>query len=249
MTSTVPFALTGKLASGTTDASPRITAHLPKEPSGLGLIVLPGGGYSHLAEHEGKAYAEYFAARGVSCFVVEYRLGSAGHRHPAMLEDALAAMETVRARADEWGLRSLGVIGSSAGGHLAATTMTAYDRYESQQILRPDFGILCYPVIHTRGEHAHAGSRQNLLGTEPAEVLIDAVSPLLHVNAQTPPCFLWHTGEDKSVPVENSLDYVKALRKHHVPFSLHVIPRGSHGLGLRADFTWADEALRWMKTL
>jgi acetyl esterase/lipase len=239
----------GKLPSGSTSPAPRITPYLPDVPNGLGLLVFPGGGYQGRAEHEGKGYAEWFAARGVACFVVEYRVGPDGFKHPAMLEDALAAMAVVREHAEAWGLRRLGVIGSSAGGHLAAMALTAYTRYGNPENLRPDFGILCYPVILTRGELAHAGSRNNLLGPNPSDELINAVSPAQHVDANTPPCFLWHSGEDTSVPMENSLAFAAALRKHGVPHALHLIPKGRHGLGLAADFPWAEEALRWMRGL
>ena len=159
--------IVGALSAGTTDPQPRIECWVPEgEHTGIGIVILPGGGYGGLADHEGTGYAEHFAAAGIACFVVEYRLGSAGFRHPAMLEDALAAMQTLRSRAAEFGVDpdKLGIMGSSAGGHLAAHTLVAWDEYESDVVLRPAFGILCYPVISSRGPHVHEGSFRNLAG-------------------------------------------------------------------------------------
>jgi acetyl esterase/lipase len=242
--------LIGHLPGAQTDPQPPIQVY-PADPqarTGVGLIIFPGGGYGMLAEHEGRGYAEYFAAHGITSFVVTYRLGSAGFRHPAMIEDALAAIHTVRQAAEQWGINParIGVIGSSAGGHLAAHSLVAYNRYRGAVSLRPDFGILCYPVIDVLGPHSHLGSRTNLLGSDPTEVQIDAVDILKHVSAQTPPTFLWHTVEDAAVPVENSLLLASALRAHGVPFELHIYERGRHGLGLGAEFTWAADALRWI---
>ena len=245
--------LIGRLASSTTDAAPRITLYppAPERRNGMGLIIFPGGGYGGLADHEGKGYAEFFAEAGITCFVVEYRLGSQGYRHPAMLEDALAAVATIRARADEFGLSAdrIGVMGSSAGGHLTAHALVAWHQYESDVSLRPDFGILCYPVIDMAGEYAHVGSRRNLLGEDPSEELMHRVSCHEHVSAETPPCFLWHKCEDGSVPVENSMQFAAALRRHGVPFELHVYPRGRHGLGLNTDLPWGRDCVRWLVEL
>ncbi|MCE9614211.1 MAG: alpha/beta hydrolase [Lentisphaerae bacterium] len=242
--------LTGSLASGTTHPSPSLACWMPEHKgSGLGLIIFPGGGYGGLAEHEGRGYAEHFAKAGVACFVVTYRLGSAGFRHPAMLEDALAAIGTVRAHASELGVdpNRLGVMGSSAGGHLAAHAMGAWDRYASDVSLRPDFGVLCYPVILARGAHGHAGSMRNLAGDQASEALLESLSCERMVSATSPPCFLWHTGDDGAVPVENSLAMAQALRRHGVPFELHIYPKGAHGLGLGAPYGWAADCLRWMQ--
>ncbi|MBT4497591.1 MAG: alpha/beta hydrolase [Gemmatimonadetes bacterium] len=243
--------LTGRLKNGLTNPAPPIDCYLPEpdQRNGIGLIIFPGGGYGHLAEHEGKGYAEHFAAAGITCFVVSYRLGTDGHRHPAMLEDGLAAIAEIRSRADEFGIAPsrIGIMGSSAGGHLTAHLLVAYDQRESSISLRPDFGILCYPVITTTSPHAHAGSRANLLGEDPSPELIEEVSCELHVTPQTPPCFLWHTGEDLGVPAENSMLFAASLRKQSVPFELHIYHKGGHGLGLGADFPWAIDCLRWIK--
>jgi acetyl esterase/lipase len=232
--------------------------------TGASMLILPGGGYGNLAEHEGRGYAEWFAARGINAYVLKYRLGSNGYRHPVMLNDAARALRMVRAFARRDGLdpARVGVIGSSAGGHLASTLGThfdstkpggpaleagdAYDRESS----RADLVILCYPVI-SLGEFAHAGSRKNLLGATPAPALVQALSNELQVTKDTPPTFLWHTVEDKAVPVENSLLFASALRRAGVPFSLHIYEKGAHGLGLgrpdRPAPPWAEQLLYWFK--
>lgn len=245
--------LTGSLPHSKTDPSPRIESYLPASDkrSGVGLIIFPGGGYGGLAEHEGKDYAEFFRNEGICCFVVSYRLGSQGFRHPAMLEDALSAVHEIRNQADSLGLKpnKIGVMGSSAGGHLAAHSLVSYGTIESPVSLRPDFGILCYPVIAMSGEHCHTGSRANLLGDHPSEELIREVSCDDLVTAQTPPCFIWHTYEDAGVLFENSLLFAAALRRNGVPFELHIYHKGRHGLGLNADFSWANDCLRWINDI
>lgn len=243
--------ITGMLPGATTDAAPAIACYLPPvaERNGVGLVILPGGGYRGLAEHEGKGYADFFVQAGICCFVVTYRLGSNGYRHPAMVEDALAAIHTVRSRAAEWGIDpgKIGLMGSSAGGHLTAHTLVAHKRYATDSSLRPDFGILCYPVIKMRGDFVHEGCRSNLLGETPSEALIDEVAVDELVTGDTPPCFLWHTVEDAAVPVENSMIFAAQLRKHGVPFELHIYPKGRHGLGLNTDLAWGTACLRWIQ--
>ncbi len=241
--------ITGRLKSGKTAPSPAIECWLPeKDHKGIGLVILPGGGYGRLAEHEGRGYAEYFAKAGIACFVTSYRLGTEGFRHPAMLEDALAAICTVRSSAREYGIdpHRIGVMGSSAGGHLAAHTLVAWDRCESDISLRPDFGVLCYPVITSRGPYAHTGSMHNLAGDNPPPDILDELSCERHVSSDTPPCFIWHTGEDACVPLQNSILFASALREHGVPFELHLYQKGGHGLGLAAPFGWGSECLRWI---
>jgi len=240
----------GSLDSGQTGPSPDIVCRAPEKPgSGIGIIIFPGGGYGCLAEHEGEGYARYLADAGVACFVVQYRLGSQGHRHPAMLEDALAAIATVRSRADEFGVdpTKLGVMGSSAGGHLTAHALVAWPQYESAVSLRPDFGILCYPVIASQGPFAHKGSMGNLAGPDAPVELLDTLSCEKQVTEDTPPCFIWHTGEDAGVPLENSMMFASALRQCGVPFELHLYHKGRHGLGLGAPFDWGRECLRWLE--
>lgn len=237
----------GVLPGATSGPRPEIACWPAKgTATGAGLVIFPGGGYGKLAEHEGAGYAEYFSAAGIASFVVRYRLGTEGHRHPAMLEDALAAINQVRLRAADFGVdpARIGVMGSSAGGHLAAHTLVAWRAYG--EAVRPDFGILCYPVILAQGEYAHRGSMFNLLGENAAPEALAAVSCASWVDGRTPPCFLWHTGEDEAVPQENSLAFAAALRRNGVPFELHLYPKGRHGLGLDTDFDWGGECLRWM---
>lgn len=241
--------LIAHLAYATTNPAPEVECWIPEtNPNHIGLIILPGGGYRNLAGHEGAGYAEFFCKAGIACFVVTYRLGSDDHRHPAMLEDALAAIETIRSQADVFDIDpdKLGIIGSSAGGHLAAHTLTAWQHYESHVSLQPSFGILCYPVILSSGDYAHAGSMQNLAGESPSAELLDSLSCDQQVSAQTPPCFLWHTVEDASVPVENSFFFATALRQHNIPFELHIFDKGRHGLGLDTPFDWSNACLRWI---
>ncbi len=245
------FSLHGTLPSGTTNPAPAMQAWLPDEAdrNGAAIIIFPGGGYQRHAEHEGKGYAEYFAAAGYACFVTRYRVAPDGAQHPAMLEDALAAVHAVRSRAEEFGLdpNRIGVMGSSAGGHLTAHCLTAWDQYSEEISLRPDFGILCYPVISMKGPHRHAGSAQKLHGGEPTDEQAAATSPELLVSPQTPPCFLWHTREDGSVAPMNSLLFAQALERAGVSYELHVYKHGGHGLGLNAEYDWAGACLDWLR--
>lgn len=242
---------------------PTITACLAPadKATGAAVVVLPGGGYGGLAPHEGVVYADYLNTLGIHGFVVEYRLGPNGYKHPSMWQDATRAVRMVRARAKEWGVDTnrVGIMGSSAGGHLASTVLTHWDQGDpasedliERQSSRPDLGILCYPVVTMR-ELTHGGSRSNLLGETPSQELIDYLSSEMQVNAQTPPCFLLHTFEDQSVPVLNSIDYAQALARHGVPFEIHVYERGLHGIGLgcyqfdpKRLHPWVGELGRWL---
>lgn len=241
----------GTLSCGTTNPNPEIRCWIPEQnPDGIGLIIFPGGGYGMHADHEGSGYAEHFSKLGIACFVVSYRLGPQGFRHPAMLEDALAAIYTIRSNAKKFGVNPdrIGVMGSSAGGHLAASAMILSKQYSCDIPLRPNFGILCYPVI-TSGEYTHRGSINNLLGENPDAHLLKLLSLEQQVSPDTPPCFIWHTADDQSVPFENSLLLASSLRRNNVPFELHVYPHGRHGLGLAAPFPWADACLQWISGL
>ena len=224
------------------------------------VVICPGGGYHHLSKHEGEDYASFFAMHGVTAFVLKYRLGTDGYRHPAMLHDAARALRTVRANAEKWNINpvKIGIVGSSAGGHLASTLMTHFDYGDSisndpieKVSSRPDFGILCYPVI-SMGPLTHSGSKNYLLGENPSPELVDLLSNEKHVTKDTPPCFLWHTSEDKSVSVENSIEFAHALAKNNVPFDLHIYQQGRHGLGLadKYPFTnahpWTKDLLYWL---
>ena len=229
--------------------------------SGSAIVICPGGGYGGLASHEGATYAQFLQQQGINGFVLKYRLGSAGYRHPIMLGDAARALRTVRANAKQWKIDpdKIGIMGSSAGGHLASTLLTHFDAGNPQAndpidriSSRPSLGILCYPVI-TLGEFTHRGSKRNLLGDKPAAELVELLSNEKQVTGNTPPTFLWHTVQDKAVPVENSLQFATALRKAGVPFALHVYQKGRHGIGL-ADkppfkniHPWAKDLVFWLK--
>ncbi len=242
---------------------PTLTVFLPAEGAGTGaaLVICPGGGYGGLAPHEGAGYAEWLAKNGVAGFVLKYRLGSGGYHHPAMLNDAARAIRLVRSRAAEWKLdpQRIGVMGSSAGGHLASTILTHFDAGQADAAdpidrvsSRPDLGVLCYPVI-TMGEFTHGGSKKNLLGENPSPELVDLLSNEKQVTKETPPTFIFHTAADSGVPVENSLLFAEALRKNHVPFDLHIYEKGGHGMGLGPQrdkgiyHPWAADCLYFLK--
>ena len=234
----------------------------PAKATGAALVICPGGGYARLAPSEGAHYARFFNEYGIACFVLQYRLGPDGYKHPAMLQDAARAMRTVRAKAGEWKLdpKRIGIIGSSAGGHLASTMVTHFDSGKAdatdpieRESSRPDLGILCYPVI-SFGEFAHKGSRNNLLGDNPSPELVKNLSNELQVTKETPTCFIWSTEEDKVVPVENSIMFAEALRKAGVPFDLHIYEKGPHGLGLGSKqwnpsnrHPWTADCVYWLK--
>jgi acetyl esterase/lipase len=257
-----PAGAPGALGNSSNDV-PTLTAYLPDatNATGAAMVICPGGGYAHLAPHEGNDYALWLNQHGVTCFVLKYRLGSSGYHHPAMLNDAARAVRWVRAHADQYKIDAhrVGIMGSSAGGHLTATLLTHFDDGGTnatdvieQQSSRPDLGILCYAVI-SMGEFTHKGSHNNLLGTNTTPELETFLSNELQVTTNTPPCFLWTTFEDKTVPMENTLMFAAALRKNHVPFDLHVYQKGGHGMGLKdkAPFTnphpWANDCLFWLK--
>jgi acetyl esterase/lipase len=220
------------------------------------VVICPGGAYRQHASHEGKDYAEWLASHGVACFVLHYRLGAQQHRHPAALHDLARATRFIRVYAPKWNIdpRRIGVMGSSAGGHLASLLMTDPNIYAlkgtdliDRQSCRPDFGVLCYPVI-SMGNYAHTESRTNLLGPAPTKELIELLSSELHVTDYTAPCFIWHTAADTSVNVENSLRFASALRRSKVAFELHVYETGPHGMGLNTSHPWAEACLSWLRS-
>ena len=251
-------------ALGKTDNDiPTVTPCFPEpgRANGTAVVICPGGGYGHLAPHEGNDYALFLNQYGVTGFVLKYRLGSNGYHHPRMLEDAARAVRLVRAKAAEWKIdpKRVGIMGSSAGGHLASTLLTHFDSGNPQasdpierQSSRPDFGILCYAVI-SMGPLTHEGSKSNLLGKDPPAELVKLLSNELQVTAQTPPCFIWHTWEDTTVKVENSLEFAAALRRNGVAFDLHIYEKGRHGIGLadKPPFAnahpWSRDLVFWMK--
>ena len=222
--------------------------------SDCAVLILPGGGYAGLSAQEGEGFAGVFQLHGFKAFVLNYRLGSAGYRHPVMLTDVARALRIVRSRAstDGFNPHKIVIIGSSAGGHLAATLLTKWDYgnpHDPDPVerisSRPDLGVLCYPVI-TMTSATHGGSRSNLLGDNPSEDLCAELSAENHVNSETPPCFIWHTWEDPSVPVENVLLFTSALRKAGVPFECHIYQDGGHGLGMKDGMTWHHDCMRWL---
>jgi len=230
--------------------------------SGAGIVVCPGGGYGTLAsDHEGKQVAEWLNSLGVSAFVLQYRVGPR-YRHPVPLQDAQRAIRLARARAKDFGVDPgrLGILGFSAGGHLAATTGTHFDagRPDAPDPIdrmgsRPDFMVLAYPVMSMSAAYAHRGSVRNLLGDTPDPALAEDLSNERRVTAQTPPAFLFHTADDPGVPVENSLAFAQALHEAGVPVELHVFPKGRHGVGLAPDdpvlSQWPGLCATWLRAM
>lgn len=251
-------------AVGTEDADkPSLTVYLPSadKANGCAVVVCPGGGYGGLAMgHEGKDVAEYLNNLGVTAFVLKYRLGPR-YRHPAPMQDVQRALRTVRARAKEWNVdpKRVGVMGFSAGGHLASTAATHFDDGNADAkdpidrvSCRPDFAVLCYPVITLVSPYAHMGSRNNLLGKDADEKLVQSLCNDTQVTDKTPPTFLFHTSEDTAVPPENSVLFYMALRKHKVPAELHIYEKGKHGVGLAPKdpilSTWGGRLSDWLKS-
>ncbi len=252
-----PAGVPGVLGTGD-EHCPAIEPYLLPGERNAAVIVCPGGGYGMRADHEGGPVAEWLNSLGISAFVLRYRV--APYQYPSALRDAQRALQTVRMRADEYGIDPgrLGILGFSAGGHLASATSVLYGTGEEEssdpverESSRPDFSILCYPVISMDPEVTHQGSKTNLLGEEPPEDLVHLLSSELQVTADTPPAFLWHTADDASVPVENSLRMAAALARHGVPFDLHVYTHGRHGLGLADEEphtrNWTVACASWLK--
>jgi acetyl esterase/lipase len=237
-------------------SQPETTAAVP-----TGVIVIPGGAYAGLAmDHEGTQIAEWLNSLGVTAFVLKYRLKATGHQHPIPMLDGQRAIRTVRARAAEWKLRPgrIGIIGFSAGGHLASTLGTHFDSGKADApdpidrvSSRPDFMILCYPVISMTADFIHRGSRDNLLGPSPDKTLLENLSNDRQVTRDTPPTFLFHTNEDAGVLPENSVAFYSALRRAGVSAELHIYEAGVHGVGLARDVpatkSWPERCREWMQ--
>ncbi len=253
-------------AKGTSPADiPSIQLYQPPaapegKATGAAIVVCPGGGYGALAAHEGHDVAVWLNSIGVTAVVLKYRLGPS-YQHPAMLHDVARAIRTVRARAAEWKLdpNRVGVMGFSAGGHLASTAATHFDAGDPNAAdpidrlsSRPDVAILCYPVITLTDPFAHKGSRRNLLGVAPEQNLIELLSNEKQVTEKTPPVFLFHTEDDAGVLVENSLLFAAALRQKKVPHELHIYEHGRHGVGLAPNDpvlnTWPKLLENWLRT-
>lgn len=255
-----------KGAPGATGSEPKDTPTLilypaAKNPSGTAIVVCPGGGYGGLAMgHEGHEIAQWLNEKGISAFICNYRHSGKGYGHPFPLIDAQRAIRLVRHHAKSWSLNPdrIGIIGFSAGGHLASCCATLKpmggldeDDPINQLNCRPDFAILCYPVIGFDKPYTHRGSQRNLLGSNPEQIWIKMYSTEEQVSSETCPTFLWHTAEDAGVPVENSIQFFLACRKHQVPAALHVFEKGRHGIGLGKDNEtakhWPDLCLGWLK--
>src|SRR4051812_7735252 len=229
--------------------------------NGTSVIILPGGGYGALAmTYEGLDVADWFTSFGVTAFVLKYRMHGTGHMHPVPMMDGQRAIRTVRARAAEWKIdpSRIGVLGFSAGGHLASTLGTHFDKGNAKSAdriervsSRPDFLILCYPVISLTAPTAHAGSIKNLLGEKPDPKLLQSLSNETQVTPQTPPTFIFQTSEDKGVPAENCVAFYLALHKAGVPAEMHIFQSGKHGLGLAKDIPgtnkWPELCHEWLK--
>jgi acetyl esterase/lipase len=237
-----------------------VRALSPESANGCAVVICPGGGYGGLAkQHEGYDIAEWLNSFGVAGFVLRYR-HAPQYRHPAPLLDVQRAIRTVRARAKEWHVdpNRIGVMGFSAGGHLASTAGTHFDsgRTSADDAIdrvscRPDFMILAYPVISLTSDYTHRGSRRNLLGEDPDPALVKSLSNELQVTAETSPTFLFHTNADRAVPPENSVLFYLALRKAGVAAEMHLYQEGRHGLGLApqqaAVASWPDRCREWLQ--
>lgn len=235
---------------------PTLTPHIPAEPNGAAIVLIPGGSYSGIFEGQADPFAAWLNQQGITVFVLRYRLGSAGYRYPAQLQDAVRAMRYVRKNAPQWKVSAsrIGVMGFSAGGHLVSTLLNRPEDGDipsgegvDQVSARPDLAVLCYPVISMITK-PHATSRERLLGAAPSDEFLRKTSSELQVRDGLPPCFVWHTAEDKAVSVEHSLLFAAALREHHVPCELHIYQRGDHGTGLMGtDHPWMNNLLFWLR--
>jgi len=241
---------------------PTLTVFLPdrKEATGAAVIICPGGGYGVESYRlEGTVIAEAFLKRGIAGIVLKYRLPGDSimpDKSIGPLQDAQQAIKVTRERATEWNLDpgKIGIMGFSAGGHLAATAGTHFDisyiPNEEKTDLRPNFMILVYAVISMTDELTHKGSRQNLLGKNPENEKIMFFSNELHINAKTPPAWLTHTGDDKVVTVENSIRFYQELIRNNVPAEMHLYPSGNHGFVLsQPTDQWMQPLFTWMKNI
>lgn len=233
---------------GTFDScSPSMEFFKSKTPSKGCIIVCPGGAYKDKTmSYEGRDIAEFLTDNGVNAFLLDYRLNP--DIHPAPVNDALKAVARARDLSSELGYEKnkIGIMGFSAGGHLAASAGTMWTDINN----RPDLMILCYPVI-TMGKYTHIGTKANLMGENMSDALADDLSCENRVDKQTPPAFIWHTAEDEAVPAINSLLFANALSVKNIPFELHIFPKGQHGLGLAQDVpgtrAWSGLCIEWLR--
>lgn len=262
---TEKFDLWNNIPGTSESVKPYITAYVPdNKKTNAAIVILPGGGYTGRAPHEGEGYAKFLAENGVTAFVCDYRV--APDYFPCPLLDARRAVCFVRHNAAKYGLdaNKIGIMGSSAGGHLAAMTSTYYAPVENEhpdeidaEDFKPNFQILCYPVIEllSKANGAHIGSCYSLLHDKVLE-MGETLNPRLNVSDNTPPCFIWHTFADGAVPVYNTLDYARRLKDFDIPTEVHIYPYGAHGKGL-ANTTdsaedkhiaqWGASLLNWLE--
>ena len=265
----IPLWNDGKVPLATTKSKidkPQMTLYKAEKPNGSAVVICPGGGYGGLAmDHEGTQVAEYFNKLGVHAYVLEYRIAKGDRKGPlghAPMLDVNRAIRTVRSKAKDLGIdvKKIGLMGFSAGGHLASTGGTHFDDgllKDGDDIdkigCRPDFLILCYPVITMEAPVTHGGSRINMLGKEPDAKDIEYFSNEKQVTKDTPPTFLFHTDEDTAVLPENAIRFYAALKKAKVPAELHIYEKGPHGVGInpktKSDGTnaWKDRLTDWLK--
>ena len=242
---------------GMCEETPTLEVYTPiRKNSNAAVVIFPGGGYRGRSSHEGPGYAEFFNAYGVTAFVCQYRVHP--HPFPLPLLDARRAIRYVRAHSEELGIDkdNIYIMGSSAGGHLAALTATYHAPIEFEDMdeidkedYRPNAQILCYPVISLLEDYTHRGSGEKLLGDRLQE-LGDALSPHLIADETTPKAFIWHTFDDGGVNVINTLEYAKRLKTVGVSAEVHIYPHGRHGLGISNEAPyvrkWTQNLVEWM---
>lgn len=229
--------------------SPTLTVYLPQKSNGMTIVMCPGGGYLRLAmDHEGHDMASWFNNQGITYAVLKYRMPNGHSEVP--LSDAEQAIRIIRQHSEDWSIDpdKVGIMGASAGGHLASTLATHFSKDT-----RPDFQILLYPVITMSTEYRHTGSRDRLIGKKPNEATVKLYSNELQVSLQTPPAFIVLSSDDNTVPAQNSIDYYLALLKNKVSATMHIYPIGGHGWGFKDDFIykrqWTEELEKWLRTL
>ena len=248
-----PDGAPGALGTNAKD-TPTLTPYLPAKPTGAAMLLIPGGSYSGIYEGQAEPFALWLNEQGLAVFVLRYRLGSAGYRYPLQLQDAVEAMLHIRGNAAKWKIdpQRIGAMGFSAGGHLVSTLINRPEdgMLEGRDYAispRPDLAILCYPVISMITK-PHATSRKMLIGDSPDEKLVRQTSSELQVKPGLPPVFLWHTMEDKLVPVEHAQLYAAALHANGVPHELHLYQHGDHGTGLiGTQHPWFADLLFWLR--
>lgn len=241
-------------------STPTLTVFVPKNPNGTSVVICPGGGYQFLAiNKEGYKTAEWFNTMGITAFVLKYRLPTdeiMENKSIGPLQDAQESVRFIRRNAKKWNLNpdKIGILGYSAGGHLAASLSTKYDENVYQTVdsisAKPNFSLLIYPVISMTDAITHKGSKNKLLGNAASTALVEQFSAENHVNAQTPPTFLVHAIDDKAVVIENSINYFLELRKHNVISEMHLYQKGGHGFGLGKESTsefWTNHCEKWLQ--